>query len=101
MLKGDLSIVGPAIHKQPNRDDVGLYEKVADSYCMRHGIKPGLVGWAQIHGFGGDLGSPEMIENRVKYDLEYIDRFSWTFDLRILIKTPFAWLRNKSPQYVV
>ncbi len=101
VLKGDLSIVGPAAHRTPDRDDIGLYEKVADSYCLRHGIKPGLVGWAQMHGFGGHMDSPQMIENRVKYDLEYVDRFSWLFDLRILAKTPFARLRSQSPQYVV
>jgi lipopolysaccharide/colanic/teichoic acid biosynthesis glycosyltransferase len=100
VLKGDLSIVGPAIHDH-HRDEIGLYERVADSYCQRHGLKPGLIGWAQIHGFGDNLDTIENIENRVKYDLEYVDRFSWTFDLRILVKTPFAWLRSKSPQYVV
>ena len=100
VLKGDLAIVGPAIHSE-NRDEVGAYEKVADSYCTRHGLRPGLVGWAQIHGFGGELESVENIENRVKYDLEYVDRFSWVFDIRIIAQTPFAQLRSKSPQYVV
>lgn len=100
VLKGDLSIVGPAIPAD-NRDEISAYEKVSDSYCIRHGLRPGLVGWAQIHGFGGELDNAEKIENRVKYDLEYVDRFSWVFDLRILAQTPFAWLRSKSPQYVV
>ena len=101
VIKGDIAIVGPAIHTNSDRDDIGLYEKVCDSYCVRHGIRPGLVGWAQIHGFGGELDNDEKIENRVKYDLEYVDRFNWIFDLRILAQTPFAWLRSRSPQYVV
>ncbi|MGI9462554.1 MAG: sugar transferase, partial [Aestuariivirgaceae bacterium] len=101
VIKGDLSIVGPAIHAASDDGAMSLYEKAADSYCLRHGIKPGLTGWAQIHGFGGELDTPEKIENRVKYDLEYVDRFSWLFDLRILAKTPFARLRSKSPQYIV
>ncbi|NNE21336.1 MAG: hypothetical protein HKN11_01875 [Rhizobiales bacterium] len=100
VLKGDLSIVGPSIHAGLG-EDASAYEKVADSYCMRHGLRPGLIGWAQIHGFSGKLDTPETIENRVKYDLEYVDRLSWLFDLRILAQTPFAWLRSKSPQYVV
>ncbi len=101
VLQGKLAIVGPAPHVRISEGEVGHYERVANAYCLRHHVKPGLTGWAQIHGLQNDSDSPEGAENRVKYDLEYVDRASWLFDLSILLKTPFAWIRNERPEYTV
>ncbi len=101
VFNGDLSMVGPAPKAHQTGGEIGHYERVSDAYCLRHHIKPGLTGWAQIHGLHNDARSPEAVENRVKYDLEYVDRASWLFDLNILLKTPFAWIRNERPAYTV
>jgi lipopolysaccharide/colanic/teichoic acid biosynthesis glycosyltransferase len=101
IIAGDIAFVGPAPHDSWAQGDVGHYQRVANAYCLRHDIKPGLTGWAQIHGMRRDSGDPEAIENRVKYDLEYVDRTSTWFDLQILLKTPFAWIRYERPAYTI
>jgi lipopolysaccharide/colanic/teichoic acid biosynthesis glycosyltransferase len=100
VLKGQVSIVGPAPNTEISEGEVGQYERVANAYCLRHKIKPGLTGWAQIHGLTKAADSPEGVENRVKYELEYVDRVGWLFDLSIMLKTPFAWIRNERPEYM-
>jgi lipopolysaccharide/colanic/teichoic acid biosynthesis glycosyltransferase len=64
---------------------------VIDGYFARHGVKPGLTGWAQINGWPD--GEP-VSESTTKHDLEYVDRWSVLFDLCILFKAPFALLRR-------
>ena len=90
VLKGELSLVGPRPHATQAKAATELYEQVVDGYFARHKVKPGITGWAQINGWRGETDTHEKIANRVKYDLEYIDRWSLAFDLRILIRTPFA-----------
>ena len=67
-----------------------------DGYFARHKVKPGITGWAQINGWRGETDTYEKIENRVKYDLEYIDNWSLWFDLYIIFKTPFSLLSKSN-----
>ncbi len=90
VLTGQLSLVGPRPHATQAKAATELYEQVVDGYFARHKVKPGITGWAQVNGWRGETDTHEKIANRVKYDLEYIDRWSLAFDLRILIRTPFA-----------
>jgi exopolysaccharide biosynthesis polyprenyl glycosylphosphotransferase len=101
VLKGELSLVGPRPHATQAKAATELYEQVVDGYFARHKVKPGITGWAQINGWRGETDTHDKIANRVKYDLEYIDRWSIWLDLRILIKTPFALLSpaNKAGAY--
>ena len=92
VLKGELSLVGPRPHATQAKAASELYEQVVDGYFARHKVKPGITGWAQINGWRGETDTHDKIANRVKYDLEYIDRWSIWLDLRILIRTPFALL---------
>ena len=56
-------------------------------YARRHNVKPGITGWAQIHGFRGNIDTDDQLRNRIEYDLYYIDNWSIWLDLRILFGT--------------
>ncbi len=96
VVTGQLSLVGPRPHATQAKAAEELYEQVVDGYFARHKVKPGITGWAQINGWRGETDTREKIENRVKFDLEYIDRWSLAFDLEIILKTPFALLKSEN-----
>ena len=83
VLRGEMSIVGP----RPERPFfVDKFSRELPHYHCRHLVKPGITGWAQIHGCRGDTS----IEDRLARDLEYVERRSLLLDLRILLLTPYA-----------
>lgn len=89
VLQGRMSLVGPRPHP------VALNEsqrKLIDGYMLRHKVKPGITGWAQVHGFRGETDTPDKMENRIRYDLEYINEWSLWLDIRILWMTVFKVL---------
>ncbi len=96
VFKGDLSLVGPrphAIHaKAANRK----YDEVVDGYFARHRVKPGITGWAQIHGWRGETDTQEKIQARVDHDLYYIENWSLWLDLYILAVTPASLLKTQN-----
>ena len=94
VLTGQLSLVGPRPHATQAKAANDLYDQVVEGYFARHKVKPGITGWAQINGWRGETDTHEKIENRVKLDLEYIDRWSILFDLYIIAKTPFSLLKG-------
>jgi Undecaprenyl-phosphate glucose phosphotransferase len=96
VLTGQLSLVGPRPHATQAKAVDRLYEQVVDGYFARHKVRPGITGWAQINGWRGETDTREKIEQRVKHDLEYIDRWSLMFDLMIILKTPFALLKSEN-----
>ncbi len=96
VLTGQLSLVGPRPHATQAKAAEALYEKVVDGYFARHKVKPGITGWAQVNGWRGETDTREKLEHRVKHDLEYIDRWSFAFDLYIILKTPFVLLKSES-----
>ena len=87
VLKGDMSLIGP-------RPEVPFYvrqfKEEVPLYLLRHQVRPGMTGWAQIHGLRGDTS----IEDRVKYDIWYIENWSLWLDIKILWKTVFGGLKN-------
>lgn len=91
VLKGDMSIVGPRPHVEPQNQS---YREQITGYMLRHKIRPGLTGWAQIHGFRGETARLEQMSKRVEYDLEYIRIWSPLLDLYIMIKTVFVVLKG-------
>jgi putative colanic acid biosysnthesis UDP-glucose lipid carrier transferase len=94
VLAGDMSLVGPRPHALTHNDH---YSQLLENYASRHRVKPGITGWAQIHGFRGEITAPELMEQRVRYDLEYIDNWSIWFDLQILFLTPlFGFVSRKA-----
>jgi polysaccharide biosynthesis protein PslA len=87
VLAGDMSLVGPRPHAIGMKTgEVESHSLVAD-YAHRHRIKPGMTGWAAIHGSRGPVDTPEQVEARVRYDVEYIDTASFWLDLYIMAMT--------------
>lgn len=93
VLKGDMSIVGPRPHAISHNEQ---YRKLIQGYMLRHKIKPGITGWAQINGYRGETDTLDKMEKRLEYDLEYIRRWGVFFDLRIIYLTIFKGFINKS-----
>lgn len=96
VFKGNLSLVGPRPHAMHARAADHLYDDVVDGYFARHRVKPGLTGWAQIHGWRGETDTPEKIQKRVEHDLYYIENWSILLDIYILALTPFALLKTEN-----
>ena len=96
VLKGNLSLVGPRPHALKAKAEERLYSEVVDGYFARHRVKPGVTGWAQIHGWRGETDTEEKIQRRVEHDLYYIDNWSVMLDLYIVLMTPFALLKGEN-----
>jgi Undecaprenyl-phosphate glucose phosphotransferase len=87
VLAGDMSLVGPRPHAPQTRAGGRLLKDVMAEYVIRHQVKPGITGWAQINGSRGELVTTEDLRRRVNYDLEYIQKWSVWFDIRIIVTT--------------
>ena len=93
VLKGDMSIVGPRPHAIAHNEQ---YRKLILGYMLRHKVKPGITGWAQINGWRGETDTLEKMEKRIEYDLEYIRAWSLWLDLKIVFFTIFKGFINKN-----
>ncbi|MBB6143206.1 Undecaprenyl-phosphate glucose phosphotransferase [Silvibacterium bohemicum] len=87
VIRGDMSLVGPRPHAPNTKAADRLYTDVVAKYALRHRVKPGITGWAQVNGWRGQTKKIEQIENRVACDLDYIENWSIWFDVRILVLT--------------
>jgi len=96
VLRGELSLVGPRPHAMQAKAAGHVYDEVVDGYFSRHRVKPGITGWAQIHGWRGETDTIDKIEQRVRYDLHYIDNWSVTLDLYILAMTPISLFTTRN-----
>jgi putative colanic acid biosynthesis UDP-glucose lipid carrier transferase len=93
VLQGTMSIVGPRPHAIEHNEQ---YKDLVDDYMLRHKVKPGITGWAQINGWRGETDTLEKMRKRVEYDLYYIENWSLWFDLRIILLTVFKGFTNKN-----
>jgi Undecaprenyl-phosphate glucose phosphotransferase len=84
VIKGDMSLVGPRPHALSHDRE---FERRISTYARRHNVKPGITGWAQIHGLRGETDTDEKMRQRVEHDLHYIDNWSALLDLQILVRT--------------
>ena len=96
VLRGELSIVGPRPHALQAKADNLLYYEAVDGYFARHKVKPGITGWAQIHGWRGETDTVEKILQRVQHDLYYIEKWSILLDAYILFMTPIRLLNSEN-----
>jgi Undecaprenyl-phosphate glucose phosphotransferase len=92
VLKGDMSLVGPRPHPLAASAAGISYARAISEYPIRHRVKPGMTGWAQVNGWRGETTTIEQIRRRVEHDLYYIENWSLTFDLLILGRTVFSVL---------
>ncbi len=93
VLLGEMSVVGPRPHAVAHNEE---YRKQVAYYMLRHKVKPGITGWAQINGWRGETDTLEKMEMRVKYDLDYIRNWSLLFDISIVFQTVFKGFVNKN-----
>jgi len=84
VLQGRMSIVGPRPHAVAHNE---LYRPLIKSYMVRHKVRPGITGWAQVNGFRGETDSLEKMEGRIRCDLDYLRNWSLRLDLYIILKT--------------
>ena len=87
VLKGDMSVVGPRPHAVAHN---AHYRTKILEYMLRHKVRPGITGWAQVNGFRGETDTVDKMVERVAHDLEYIRRWSLPLDLRIVFLTVFG-----------
>ncbi|HEX4500188.1 MAG TPA: undecaprenyl-phosphate glucose phosphotransferase [Scandinavium sp.] len=93
VLTGGMSIVGPRPHAVAHNEE---YRPLIEGYMLRHKVKPGITGWAQINGWRGETDTLEKMEKRIEFDLEYIREWSLWFDIRIVFLTIFKGFVNKA-----
>jgi len=93
VLQGRMSIVGPRPHAVQHND---LYKDQVNRYMLRHMVKPGITGWAQVNGLRGETDTLEKMQKRIEYDLYYIENWSLWFDLKIILLTIFKGFINKN-----
>lgn len=91
VLRGDMSIVGPRPHMLKHTVE---FSQIVDQYMVRHFLKPGITGWAQVNGYRGEIDSVEKLERRIEHDLWYLEHWSVWLDLKILFLTFFSILKG-------
>ena len=84
VLEGKMSLVGPRPHAVAHNE---IYRKLISGYMIRHKVRPGITGWAQVHGLRGETETIDKMEQRIHYDLDYLSNWSWWLDMRILVRT--------------
>jgi putative colanic acid biosynthesis UDP-glucose lipid carrier transferase len=96
VLKGDMSVVGPRPHMVSHTH---MYAERIDKFMVRHFIKPGITGLAQVSGYRGEVETDNDIINRVKYDIFYLENWSLFLDLKVVFKTIFNAIRGEEKAY--
>ncbi len=95
VLNGTMSLVGPRPHAPNTKAADRLFTEVVQQYALRHRVKPGITGWAQVNGWRGETATVAQIEGRVACDLFYIEHWSIGFDLRIMMMTLLREIRSR------
>lgn len=93
VLQGHMSVVGPRPHALIHDYEYG---RMIANYSFRHHVKPGITGWAQVHGYRGGTPRLELMERRIALDLWYIDNWSVVLDIRIILRTFFELVRAQN-----
>ena len=84
VLFGNMSVVGPRPHMLKHTNE---YASKVDKYMLRHFVKPGITGLAQVRGYRGEIEKDSDIQNRIKFDIFYVENWSFLLDLKIIIQT--------------
>ncbi|WP_262914428.1 exopolysaccharide biosynthesis polyprenyl glycosylphosphotransferase [Sphingobacterium rhinopitheci] len=93
---GQMSIIGPRPHMLAHTEH---YSKLIQHYMVRHYVKPGISGWAQVNGYRGETNEPGLMAKRVEYDLEYMNNWSVMLDFKIIVMTAFNMAKGEKNAY--
>ena len=93
VLLGQMSIVGPRPHAVVHNE---TYRELVDFYMLRHKVKPGITGWAQVNGWRGETDTLDKMKKRIEFDLEYIRSWSILLDIKIIFLTVFKGFLDKN-----
>jgi putative colanic acid biosynthesis UDP-glucose lipid carrier transferase len=93
VLTGEISLVGPRPHAVAHNEQ---YRSLIHGYMLRHIVKPGITGWAQVNGWRGETAELEKMEQRVRHDLEYIRNWNLLLDLKIILLTIFGNKKSRN-----
>ena len=93
VLQGRMSIVGPRPHAVAHNE---IYRKVIKGYMIRHKVKPGITGWAQVNGLRGETDTVDKMEARIEYDLDYLRKWSLSLDLKIIARTILLVFKDRN-----
>jgi len=96
VLRGEMSVVGPRPHMLKHTEQ---YSALIDKYMVRHLVKPGVTGWAQVTGYRGETKTLEQMEGRVKRDVWYIENWSFFLDLKIIVVTVINMFKGEKNAY--
>ncbi|MCK8523317.1 undecaprenyl-phosphate glucose phosphotransferase [Aquimarina sp. D1M17] len=96
VLKGDMSVVGPRPHMVKHNEE---FAKRVDKFMVRHFVKPGITGLAQVSGFRGEIETNKDIINRVKYDIFYVENWSLLLDIKIVVLTAINAVKGEEKAY--
>jgi Undecaprenyl-phosphate glucose phosphotransferase len=92
VLIGNMSVVGPRPHMLKHTEE---YSRIIDKYMVRHLVKPGITGWAQVNGYRGTTLNPRYMMKRVQYDLWYIENWSFLLDIKIIFLTIYNMIKGE------
>jgi len=93
VLEGKMSFVGPRPHAVAHNEE---YRKLINGYMVRHKVRPGITGWAQVNGLRGETPTVEQMQRRVQYDIDYLKNWSLALDLKIIVSTALIVLRGRN-----
>jgi putative colanic acid biosynthesis UDP-glucose lipid carrier transferase len=96
VLFGDMSVVGPRPHMVSHTN---MYAQRIDKFMVRHFVKPGITGLAQVSGFRGEVEKDDDIVSRVKYDIFYIENWSLLLDVKIILQTVTNAIKGEEKAY--
>jgi Undecaprenyl-phosphate glucose phosphotransferase len=92
VLMGEMSIVGPRPHMISHTEE---YSKMIDQFMVRHFMKPGITGWAQVKGYRGETKTTDAMQNRVEADVWYLENWSFLLDMKIIFLTVWNIIRGE------
>jgi len=96
VLMSDMSVVGPRPHMLKHTED---YSRLINQFMIRHFLKPGITGWAQVNGYRGETKTVQDMANRVKYDIWYLENWSLMLDARVVFMTAFNVAKGEKNAY--
>jgi putative colanic acid biosynthesis UDP-glucose lipid carrier transferase len=88
-----MSFVGPRPHAVAHNE---AYRKLINGYMIRHKVRPGITGWAQVNGLRGETSTVEKMQARIHYDLDYLKHWSLWLDVRIIARTAWTVLHHRN-----